>query len=225
VRQHLGLHIDDCEVLGSTAGVHRDIGYRYPRAFGSELTKEHVLLEMGSRGGTNPHDTHSLRSLAANYAIDILGEQADEWAEFQPVDIAVLAPERTLLEKLALLHDRATSYPDSDQARYAMALAGRHFYDVHQRLSNPHVRAALTELCPDGVREIVADIDERSQAAGWRSTPRPEGGYADSPAFQHNAPSTQTAEASYALALGMVYGEHPTVTECIATVQAQRDLL
>ena len=178
--------------------MHRDIGYRYPRAFGSDLTKEHVLLEMGS---------------------------AEEWAEFLPVDIAVLAPERTLFEKLALPHDRATRYPDSDQARDAMALAGRHFYDVHQLLSHPGVRAALTELGPGGVREIVADIDERSQAAGWPSTPRPEGGYADSPAIQHDAPAMQTAEASYVLALGMVYGEYPTFAECIATVQAQRELL
>jgi hypothetical protein len=83
---------------------------RYPRRFVSPSATEYVLLEMGSRGGPTPRQPHLARSQVANYAIEVLGEMADEWAEFASVAIDVLSPERTLLEKLALLHDCGTRY-------------------------------------------------------------------------------------------------------------------
>jgi hypothetical protein len=224
VQEHLGFH-ESCELAGSTTGVHRDVRYRYPRQFESESATEYVLLEMGSRGGPTPHQRHTVRSQVANYAIDVLGEPADEWEEFASVTIDVLSPERTLLEKVALLHDRGTRYADSDKARDAMALGGRHFYDVHCLLSDAMVREALAEHGPAGVAELIADVDARSEAAGWSYTPRPDGGFADSAVFADEAACRTTAEASFATALGIVHGERPTFDECLATVHRYRNLL
>ena len=225
VQEHLGLPDDSCEVVGSTKGVHRDVRYRYPRRFVSQAATEYVLLEMGSRGGPTPRQPHLVRSQVANYAIEVLGETADEWAEFASVAIDVLSPERTLLEKLALLHDCGTRYAESDKARDAMALAGRHFYDVHCLLNDTGVRDALAELGPTGIAELAADVDTRSDAAGWSYTPRPNRGFADSAAFAEDAASRATAEASYSTALGMVHGHKPTLDECLASVHHFRELL
>lgn len=225
VQAHLGLPDESCELAGSTKGVHRDVRYRYPRRFVSQSATEYVLLEMGSRGGPTPRQPHLVRSQVANYAIEVLGETADEWAEFASVAIDVLSPERTLLEKLALLHDCGTRYAESDKARDAMALAGRHFYDVHCLLDDTGVREALAQLGPAGVAELVADVDARSDAAGWSYTPRPNGGFADSAAFAEDAVGRATAEASYTKALGMVHGHKPTLDECLATVHRFRKLL
>jgi hypothetical protein len=98
-----------------------------------------------------------------------------------------------------------------------MALAGRHFYDVHCLLNDAGVREALAQLGPTGVAELVADVDARSDAAGWSYTPRPNGGFAHSAAFAEDAASRATAEASYTTALGMVNGPKPTLDECLAT--------
>jgi hypothetical protein len=225
VQEHLGLSDESCEVVGSTTGVHRDIRYRYPRRFESQAATEDVLLEMGSRGGPTPRQPHIVRSQVANYAIEVLGEPEEEWEEFASVAIDVLSPERTLLEKLALLHDCGTRYADTDKARDAMALAGRHFYDVHCLLNDAGVREALAQLGPTGVAELVADVDARSDAAGWSYTPRPNGGFADSAVFAEDAVSRATAEASYSTALGMVHGQKPTLDECLATVGRYRELL
>jgi hypothetical protein len=67
----------------------------------------------------------------------------DAWDEFESASVAVLAPERTLLEKLALLHDAASRYPD-DNARAKLLIGGRHLYDVHKLLSSDDVIATLS---------------------------------------------------------------------------------
>jgi hypothetical protein len=127
-RTHLGLDDSACTTQESTTGVKRNVRYAYPRRFPSDVTREYLLLEMGSRGGPDPHQRREVRSMVAEYAIDELGEQETTWQEFAPVWMEVLAPERTLLEKLALLHNLGARFPDDDVAQQYMARAGRHYY-------------------------------------------------------------------------------------------------
>jgi hypothetical protein len=224
-RTHLGLAPEDCTTQESTTGVKRNLRYRYPRKFSNPAAREYLLLEMGSRGGPDPHDTHTMRSMVAEYAASQRGEGPDTWEEFAPLTVAVLAPERTLLEKLALLHNLGSRFPDDDVAQQYMAQAGRHYYDVKCLLDAPAVRKALTDLGTSGVGTLVDDINARSQAAGWRYMPRPAGGFADSPAFDPVAPCRAVAERSFEIALGMVYGVQPTYDDCLTQVQNSRHLL
>ena len=224
-RVHLGLRSESCTTQESTRGVKRNVRYAYPHRFVNPSVVEYVLLEMGSRGGPDPHETHTMRSMVAEYADEVLGEGPDTWPEFQPVTVEVLAPERTLLEKLALLHNLGARFPDDVVAQDFMGRAGRHFYDVHQLLNSDRVRAALEELGLDGRAELVDDINERSAAAGWRFVERPAAGYGDSPAFDPGAPGQNVARGSYAVALKMVSGHKPSFDECLDIVTKHRALI
>jgi len=130
-RQHLHLDPENCTTITSTKGIKRNVEFVYPRQFNNAVVRERVLLEMGSRGGPNPHTRHALRSMIADYAIEQLGESVNQWQEFEPVEIEVLNPERTLLEKCALLHNLAARFgPDDPVAVDYMGRAGRHYYDL-----------------------------------------------------------------------------------------------
>ncbi len=224
-RTHLCFAEDACRPGGaSTRGVKRAVRFVYPREFSSPAAEDGVLLEMGSRGGTQPHARHQLRSLIAEYAERELGEPADTWEEWAPVTVDVLAPERTLLEKMAALHDLATRAVGEDDA-LKLSRAARHYYDIHQLLQHEPVRAALTELGPDGVAALATDVDAHSKAAGWPFTPRPVDGYGTSPAFATAGPHVAEVTEAYRRAMGMVYGAKPALTDCLDTVRQHAILL
>ncbi len=201
----------------STTGVKRDTTYVYPASFSGGALKEGLLLEMSSRGGTHPASLHPFRSMVAIYAEEVLGEPASVWEEFAAFEVSVLAPERTLLEKLAAVH-AAASAGDGN----ALLKAGRHFYDIAQLLASPAVTDALDALGPKGVGELATDIDSHSHSAGFAWSARPDGGYADSPAFDADAEDYPFVVRGYESALGLVYGRRPPLTEVFEVVQQYR---
>ena len=225
-REHLGLKKEERSTQESTTGVKRNVRYFYPRIFNNPSTREYLLLEMGSRGGPNPHQKYTLRSMIAEYAADQLDQGSETWEEFEPFDIQVLNPERTLLEKLALLHNIATRFENDEiTAEKEMTLAGRHFYDIKFLLEDHRVREALARFGASGINEIVKDIDERSRLAGWSFTPRPQNGFAESPVFDPKAKCRGSAEKGYETAKVLFNGEVPTFAECLEAVKVSRDLI
>jgi hypothetical protein len=226
VAQHLQLDPGDVVHVTSTRGVKRYVRYQYPGFdYSSNGAITHgVLLEMGCRGGTYPVHQHELRSMVAEHAIEVLGESPDAWEEFAPVPVDVLAPERTLLEKLALLHDCAMRSPD-DEPLQRLQRGGRHLYDVHQLLSNEDVLAALDALGPDGIVMLCADIAQHSQDAGFSYTPRPPGGYGDSPLLDPSSPSRSVLSSGYTAAMALVYGHQPTLDDCLDAIRERSALL
>jgi hypothetical protein len=156
---------------------------------------------MGSRGGAEPAEPHTLRSIVADYAIAELGEPADQWEEFTAFNVNVLGAERTLLEKLAAVHTIT-----SDATAIAPAGWGRHLNDIYRLLESEEVRTKLAALGPDGRDQLVGDIERRSAAAGWPSAPRPADGYASSPAFDSAAAVAATVVEAYAAVTGLMYG-------------------
>tara|TARA_R110002051_G_scaffold60578_15_gene111100 strand:+ start:2548 stop:3531 length:984 start_codon:yes stop_codon:yes gene_type:complete len=205
---------------GSTTGVKRYTTYQYSTEQTDQDLKEGVLLELGSRGGTYPAQVHPYRSMVSDYAISVLNEDDSVWEEFAPFDVNVLSPERTLLEKIAAVHDAASRTDES-----ALAKGGRHFYDIHRLLEAPEVQNALGTLGADGVKALVDDINEHSNDAGFSWTPRPAAGYADSPAFDPSHASRESIATAYKAAHGLIYGTHPTLDDIAEIVQHRRDLL
>ncbi|BBZ50545.1 nucleotidyl transferase AbiEii/AbiGii toxin family protein [Mycobacterium heidelbergense] len=220
VAQHLQLDSENVVQLEATTGVKRNVRYSYPtfERRQSSIIAPSVLLEMGCRGGTHPTHRNELRSMVAEFAIDELGEAPGTWDEFAAVSVEVLAPERTLLEKLALLHDCAVRQLD-ERTSERLRKAGRHVYDVHCLLRPERVTAVLNELGPAGIAELCADIDEHSTDAGFPSTPRPSGGYGDSPLLDPSAPCQSLLGESYQVAMQFVYGHRPTIEECLQTIR------
>ena len=140
---HLSLTASDVEVGSSTTSVKRFTTYHYLAQDHNTSLKEGVLLELGSHGGTYPTHTHMFRSMVAHVAVTELGEPEHTWDEFEPFRVRVLAPERTLLEKLATVHDAAMREDTNALLKY-----GRHFYDIGQLLTTGLVIDALGSTRP-----------------------------------------------------------------------------
>ena len=223
VHEHLDQSRVQAERLDSTKGVKRYVKYHYPlRTTAHGALSEGVILEMGSRGGPEPLERHSLRSIVADYAICELGESEDQWEEFVSFEVNVLGAERTLLEKLSAVHTIT-----SDVGSRRPAGWGRHFYDIHQLLQSEEVRAKLIAMGPHEVKRLVIDIEERSVEAGFTSVKceRPSDGFASSPAFDGAGPAASEIRRAYAAAEGLMYGAVIPLEICLASVHQWAELL
>jgi len=221
VQKSLGVELQNAE--GSREGVALNKRFLYPSGSASDVITDGVLLEMGSRGGPFPVERHRLRSILADAAIDQFGDDESTWVEWKPFEVNVLGAERTLLEKLALLHDIASRFPGSSDK---LSKAGRHFYDVHSCLADPAVRARLESLTQEGVGELCGDIDERSRQAGWSFTPRPPGGFSESAIFGREWAGAGQARKSYEVAVrDLVFTEAPSFETCLNTVSRYSHLI
>ena len=219
VTAHLGLAATDLAVTRSTTGVKRYTTYTYPTDTTDGDIKEGVLLELGSRGGAQPASQYPYRSLVAEHALTF-GEDENTWEEFTPFNVWVLAPERTLLEKIAAVHDAATRIDTESLLKH-----GRHFYDIYQLLNNDRVHDAPQRLGPDGIVALVEDINTHSEAAGFSWSPRPEAGYADSPAFDLKHSAAETIATGYRSAQNLIHGAPVALDEISAAVNANRLIL
>ncbi len=214
---HLGLQ---STVKSSTTGVKRYTMYGYPTQSSGDGLKEGVLLELGSRGGDYPASIHAYRSMVADYANDVLHESDGQWEEFAEFEVKVLAPERTLLEKLAAVHDAAVR---ADNAR--LDQFGRHFYDIARLLSDAGVQHRLRALGHDGLRALVNDVNDNSDAASFTWSPRPGNGYASSPAFDLEHPTHVAIARGYTAAQALIYGAWLSLEDALGVVQRHRDLI
>lgn len=224
VRDHLGLGPESLVLETSSKGVKRNMRFHFPATYGDPGITEGVLLEMGTRGGTFPTETRQIRSIAAEHALDVLGQEESEYEEFAAVTVEVLSPERTLLEKLAAVHDAVTRLPD-EKAHAALQRGGRHFYDIHCLLNDDRVVSALSSAGQDGVARLVDDIGQHSASAGFPFTERPAGGYAASRAFTPDQTAMPHLQSSYDLAARLIYGPVPTLEECLATARTASHLI
>ena len=219
--RNLGLRPEQVTMLSYKTGFTRNADYLVPSRLDSSAIRSGVRLEMGIRGGTLPGTQfRSISSYIADY-ITAAGIEAD-FEELGPVGIDVIAPIRTLAEKLALLHDAGRLAAQGNGK--SLGQAGRHFYDIHQLLKSQDVIASLS--IPGQTMEILAaDVDAKSADFGWSHTPRPEDGYAVSLVFDPVSDVRDMAEQAYSQALGLVWGERPTFDEILASVAEARDLL
>lgn len=196
-----------------------DLHWRYPydavtgdpSTVGAEPV---VRVELTVMGGQNPKTSGTITSMVADHAGTIEGFPDHDG--LRPVTIETLAPERTLVEKLAMLHDAASKATPEEPGR--LTKAGRHYYDVAMLLRSDAVRAGLSA---DRVAKMAEDADEWSVAGGFPFTARPEGGFSESPAFNDDA-LMEVIERSYEAALSWVWGERPKLEELHRDGQAAR---
>jgi hypothetical protein len=140
-----------------------------------------VLLETGYSGGYEPAEMVTIEPIMCRP----LGIDTDDFEDTKQFQLRALEPRRTLIEKLFALHHVATLYLAGDvrdDERF-----GRHYYDVHKLLEH---NATTTKLARDRARfdELVTEVERLSRLHFGGTTPRPEGGFASSPAF---APESQ----------------------------------
>lgn len=204
---------------GSETGIHRNVRYIYPTRWAPEIVTEGVLLEMGRRGGDFPRDRRALRSMIARYVLETGAASEDEYDEFASFEIGVLAPERTLVEKLALLHRLGVDDDGRELAR-----AGRHLYDINKLLSDGSIMAKLVSD-PETVARLAADADAQSMRWGLPVEPRPASGYGTSPAFDLADAAAGFLREGLDSTRPLIYGTIPSFEECIEAVRAAAELL
>lgn len=198
-------------------GVKRTVAFRFPSHHVSGLREDGVLLELGTRGGALPASRLALESLIVEHA-----EQVDlplDFDERTPFNIRVLAPARTLVEKLMILHHAASTDNDSRKAQVA-----RHYYDVQRLLDNDLVRQ---ELASDPCDVLAREVSTHSQAVGLPYRDRPATGFADSPAFDPAQASIAAGVYRDVVVPQLIWPSvtPPTFEECCGTVHQYSTLL
>lgn len=220
VREHLALAEGSTIESDSSTGVKRNIRVQYPVSFQftSPELKEHVLLEVGSRGAASPSENRFLRSLVADFVVDNAMAQQDEFVELSPFEVHLLAPERTLIEKIALLATQDDKFRRGDQE--AFATRGRHLYDIHQVLGSAPVLTALDAMGPTNIAAESDDVVARSARAGWDCVERPAQGWIElTTCYRDGTPAAAGLKAAYEAAEPLFYGDAPTFADCINRVQ------
>lgn len=185
-----------------------------PTVHGAEPS---IRVEMTVMGGKHPTVDSTVSAIVTEYAESLEG--FPNYDDLTPVMIETLAPERTLVEKLAMLHDAATGASSSAPGR--LINAGRHYYDIAMLLRSDDV---LSKLDAAWVAGIAADADFWSHAGGYPFTARPDEGFATSPAFNDDG-LMEVVRRSYELAMTWVWGEEPTLEDCLAIIKHHADLL
>jgi hypothetical protein len=153
--------------------------------------------------------------------MDSMGAAMSDFDEFADVAVEVLAPERTLIEKLSSLHHLGSTYPESSAD---IAKAGRHLYDIVRLLDHAQTLAAL-QAGDDVATELAEDVARNARAAGWAFTPRPDSGFAASPIFDPGHGCREDFQAAYEAIRPLVYGEMPTFEDCIKSVLTKASLI
>jgi hypothetical protein len=206
----------------SQTGVHKSFWLTYPAAHGPDQgVGSEILLEMGIRGGPQPSQWLSVGCLLG----DLLrgaGTSLSAFSDLQLFEVAVLHPGRTLLEKLGLIHSKLGSNPSESAARKH----ARHYYDIYQLLGDDHTLALLRDRAE--VEQIMRNIDEVSESYFGGGELRPIGGWARSPAFDPDGPSSRLLRAAYDATMADLYfgpGDPPAFREVCLRLAGVSELL
>lgn len=199
----------------ATTGVKRTATFAYPTTHRSAL-KPGVLMELGTRGGALPNRRLPIQSLIAEHAQTV--DLPVDFEEAATVNLLVLEPVRTLVEKLVLLHHAAIA---GDAQRRETTV--RHYYDVDRLLRDDRV---LSDLKSSPIDVLAREVTEHSRAAGLPTVIRPSEGFAASPAWDLSA--THSGEAAYSTVMDeLLWPDAPRASfaECCHRVHELADLL
>jgi len=203
----------------SAKGQFRPAQFAYP---GQTLLEGEVpgtiRVELSTWGGAIPSEVKELKSLVAEHAATLGSTRVGD--EFESFEITVLRPERTLVEKLVILHDAATSQDEMRQRRTA-----RHYYDIWCLLGHAETR---NQLAGDAVMVLAEEVLTHNTASKTSATRRrPSGGFAESQAFSNRGPLAARDEYSKRVVPRLIWPgcDQPSYDDCLARVQQFASML
>lgn len=205
-------------------GTKRGYVYHHPRSADSPESefKEGVLLELVRMGTPTPNSTHTIQSMLSQWAAQTGGLRLQEFDELTPFAIDVLCPERTLVDKLSILHSLGTEMAAGGNAK--VRYQTRHYYDVYRLVSSPSVMQSL-RAAPEMVAAYAKDSYDESLAARRPATQRPADGFGGSPAFT-DADVLEVVTPEYDEEMRrLLLGRKPDLLEIVQAVLAVGDLL
>jgi hypothetical protein len=214
-------------VGGSETGRHRNYEVSYPamRA-ATALIRTSVLLEMGIRGGPQPHEMIPIGCLLGD-VLEVAGTDLSAFADLQTFEVAVLHPGRTLLEKLVHIH--GLTQRDGTDVSSIAPRSGRHFYDVFQLLGDERVLNLLADR--DQTNEVMDSIEAITLTYFGDSDDtelRPPAGFGACPAFAPDSDISRRLRSAYEATMPELYfgtDPLPTWLEICERVVALHELL
>jgi hypothetical protein len=182
----LGIEWSEYRAPGRGRDAHRADLFHYERLIAptidAGIEAGGVLLETGYAGGREPSSMVGLVPILCAP----LGIDPGEFEDTKEFRVAALEPLRTLVEKIVLLHHLASRMAQGDGVEDDRC--GRHYYDILRVLEDADTVRELRDD-RDGYTRIVADVESISEQHYGGMTPRPEDGFAKSPAFEPPADS------------------------------------
>lgn len=181
-----------------------------------------VLLETGYGGGHEPSEMVEITPILCAP----LGIAPDEFEDTRAFRVRALEPRRTLIEKLFAVHHLATLFEGGeirDVERF-----GRHYYDIFKLLDHP---PTVDRLTADRARFelLVTEVERVARTHFGGTTPRPYGGFAESPAFtpDRESPLRAWLDGKYRDALQLLPGnvKGPTFGRIVQRVHEFGDRL
>jgi hypothetical protein len=203
----------------STKGEFRPVEYEYPgQVLMDGQAPGMIRVELSTWGGSIPSEIATLRSLIAEHApaAGLMGT----YQENDDFEIMVLRPERTLIEKLVILHDAAVT---ADNHR--LRKTARHYYDIWCLLGHEDLQRSLTRK---SVALLANEVYKHNTASKSRATQRrPNGGFATSPAFTGDGPEAARDEYSRHVLSRLIWPDHPqpTFDDCLARILQYASIL
>ena len=201
----------------ATKGVKRTAKLQYPTNAATGALTRDVLLELGVRGGAVPTVLRTVRSLLVDFGAKAGVDTSFE--ESEPVTLHVLAPVRTLIEKLVIVHHAALQEDEVEQARHA-----RHYYDIWCLLNDGETIEALQDSPADVLAREVLTF---TAAAKMETSNRPSTGFAASPAFDP-AKAKHARSAFKSIVLDQLLwpaASRPTFEDCCLAVHEHAGVL
>lgn len=187
-----------------------------------QALKDGVQVELVRMGHPTPSASQQVSSMLAEFAAATGRFALDDFDDAAPVTIDVLSPERTLVDKLCILHDQAVKVLAGEG--YELRRHARHYYDVHQLLDARSIRMNL-RANPGMVAAYAAEAAEDSVRNRRPGQPRPEEGFGASPAFCDEAVLGHAREAYTQEMADLGYGPMPEFDRVLEVVEASRALL
>ena len=203
----------------SARGKFRPAEYEYP---GQQLLAGEkagvIRVELSTWGGALPSEVKVLRSLVAEHSPNVPPWLVDD--ALRGFAITVLRPERTLVEKLVILHDAATSGDEHRLRRTA-----RHYYDIWCLLGH---QQTLERLSGDAAMVLANEVFVHNTSTKSQATHRrPSGGFAQSSAFLGLGPSAARDEYTKRVVDRLIWpgAARPTFDECLTRVRQCASML
>jgi hypothetical protein len=179
-----------------------------------------VLLETGYAGQPEPAEIVTIAPLVVQAFRDGAVPANEDLA---PFTIRALQPRCTLIEKMFALHHVATSFLDGnvrDEDRF-----GRHYYDVYKLLEHDTTLRKLAKR--EDFDVIVRQTEEMSARHFGGTTPRPQEGFAVSPAFRPEGDLREWTEANFNRSLELLPqgAARPSFGQVLHRVEEHAELL
>lgn len=204
-------------------GIKRTILLTYPRTRDEAWIRPTIDLEVGIRGGPNPHSSRSIRPLLSE-ALAAREVAIEEYADLSAFEIPVLHPGRTCVEKLALVNELAERCASDPDIVFPVR-QGRHFYDIYMLLANEEVSIFLRDR--ETFTAVVEDSERVSHEHFRSDYTRPEAGYAAGKAFEGDEALDEQLRRAHEAAKDLAFDTttYPSWEDVVARVRECRDML